>query len=385
MNIPRTLTLLVFSSVILLGSAKPEGVTVARVPNGGIQPQAAVDSTGTLHLVYFRGDPMAGDLFYVQSKDGGLTFSRAIRVNSQPGSAIAVGNIRGARIALGRNGRVHVAWNGSNSAEPKAPGGKVPMLYSRLNDAGTAFEPQRNVIQTAAGIDGGGGIAADPSGRVYVFWHAPLSDGKNEAARRVWVAQSSDGGKTFARERVAWDQPTGACGCCGMEAFSDSHGAVYVLFRSATELVHRDIYLLESRNHGKSFTGTDISKWNVGYCVMSTASLSASPLGVLAAWETEKQVYFGRIDAKSGSLAEPIAAPGAAGNRKYPSIAGNAEGKTLLAWTEGMGWKKGGALAWQVFDRAGHPTGPESRVPGVPVWSLVATFARPGGGFTILY
>src|SRR6185437_11198768 len=64
--------------------------------------------------------------------------------------------------------------------------------------------------------------------------------------------------------------------------------------------------------------------------------------------------------------------PGAAGNRKYPSIAGNAQGETLLAWTEGMGWKKGGGLAWQVFDRSGHPIGSEARVPGVPVWSLVA-------------
>ena len=34
-------------------------------------------------------------------------------MNSQEGSAIAAGNIRGARIAIGQNGRIHVAWNGS--------------------------------------------------------------------------------------------------------------------------------------------------------------------------------------------------------------------------------------------------------------------------------
>jgi hypothetical protein len=45
--------------------------------------------------------------------DQGVTFSSALKVNSHPGSAIAAGNIRGAHIALGRNGRVHVAWNGT--------------------------------------------------------------------------------------------------------------------------------------------------------------------------------------------------------------------------------------------------------------------------------
>jgi hypothetical protein len=52
-----------------------------------------------------------------------------------PGSAIAVGNIRGAQTSVERNGRVHVAWNGT------APTGRLPMLYARLNDAGSAFEP----------------------------------------------------------------------------------------------------------------------------------------------------------------------------------------------------------------------------------------------------
>ena len=39
-----------------------------RVPNGGIQPQAALDDKGTLHLVYYTGDARHGDLFYARSK-----------------------------------------------------------------------------------------------------------------------------------------------------------------------------------------------------------------------------------------------------------------------------------------------------------------------------
>src|SRR5215467_4545049 len=123
-------------------------VRFCRVPASGIQPQIAIDSRGTLHIVYYSGDPYHGDLHYVRSEDGGATFSPAIPVN-QGGSAIAAGTIRGAQLALGKGGRIHVAWNGSNDSGPLNPdSGKrgAPMLYSRLDDATNAFEPQRNLM-----------------------------------------------------------------------------------------------------------------------------------------------------------------------------------------------------------------------------------------------
>src|SRR5260370_40573046 len=161
-------------------------VTLMRVPNGGIQPQVAVDAAGAVHMVYYKGDRGHGDLYYLRSRDGGATFSAPMQVNSQPGSAIAAGNIRGAHIALGKNGRVHVAWNGSHSLTGKM--GQEPMLYARINAAGTAFEPERNVIQSAYGLDGGGSLAADNLGNVYVVWHAPEPGSEGEANRRVWMA-----------------------------------------------------------------------------------------------------------------------------------------------------------------------------------------------------
>src|SRR6266567_4715830 len=77
-------------------------VRTMRVPDGGIQPQVAVDDAGAVHLIYFKGDPGHGDLFYVRSTDDGKSFSKAIRVNSQAESAIAVGTIRGAHLAIGK-------------------------------------------------------------------------------------------------------------------------------------------------------------------------------------------------------------------------------------------------------------------------------------------
>jgi hypothetical protein len=360
-------------------------VALVRVPDAGIQPQVAVDTAGVVHMIYYKGDPGEGDLYYVRSRDGGATFSAPLAVNSGRGSAVAAGNIRGGHLAVGKNGRVHVAWNGSHQDDPAGPRGHEPMLYTRLNDAGTAFEPQRNLIRSAYGLDGGGALAADGAGNVYVFWHAPEPGKEGEGNRRVWVARSRDDGKTFEPERPAYDKPTGACGCCGLNAFADRKGTVYVLYRSATETVHRDIYLLVSSDKGQTFQGEDISKWNIGACVMSSASFAESPAGVLGAWETEKQAYFGRIDRASGKIALPVAAPGAGQNRKFPAVAGNSQGETMFAWTEGMGWKKGGELEWQVYDKTGKPTAERGKINGVPVWSLIAVFARPDGGFTVMY
>jgi hypothetical protein len=359
-------------------------VSVLRVPDGGIQPQV-VEQDGVVHLIYFSGDSQKGNIYYVKSRDYGHTFSRPVPVNHTRGSAIAVGNIRGAQIAVGRNGRVYVAWNGSSAAEPRGPAGETPMLYTRLNDAGTAFEPERNVIRKAYGLDGGGSLAADANGNVYVFWHAPLVGQKGEANRRVWMAKSSDDGRTFAPEVMAFPDATGACGCCGMRAYADAADNIYVLFRSATNVVNRDIWLLTSTDRGHSFHGADISRWKIGACVMSSASLASSPSGVLAAWETEKQTWFARIKPGTSSMSAPTPAPGSAINRKYPVVVSNSRGETLFAWTEGTAWKRGGAVEWQVYDPQDHVESTSGKADGVPAFSLIAAFAKPDGSFVVLY
>jgi hypothetical protein len=201
---------LIFGLTLRPVFARAGEIKLVRTPNGGIQPQAVVDDKGTLHLIYFLGDPSAGDIFYVRKSPGQSGFSAPIRVNSQPGSAIAVGTIRGAQIAVGRKGRVYVSWMGSKTAEPRGPAQATPMLYARLNDRQTAFEPQRNVMQFAVGLDGGGSVAADNKGNVYVAWHG-RGKVEGEAHRRVWLVRSTDDGATFSREIAVNGDNTGAC------------------------------------------------------------------------------------------------------------------------------------------------------------------------------
>jgi hypothetical protein len=365
-------------------------IRVYRVPNGGIQPQVALDDKGTLHLVYYSGDAHHGDLFYVHSKDGGASFTAPLHVN-QSGTAIAAGTIRGAQLAVGKADRVHVAWNGSTDAGPLNPdSGKpgAPLLYTRINDSGKAFERERNLMVRSFGLDGGGSIAADKSGNVYVAWHgigeseAKGTGKEGEARRRVWITRSEDDGKTFSTEAKAWALETGACGCCGMKAFVDRNGGMFALYRSATESVHRDIYLLSSKDHGRTFEGNLLHKWNINACPMSSMDFAENADMIVAAWETGGQIYWTSII--SGRAGDPMAAPGEGKGRKHPRLAVNQRGEVLLVWTEGTGWQKGGSFAYQQYDRVGRPIAETKLVPGIPTWSFAAAVAA-SNAFSIFY
>lgn len=375
------LATLVPLSVPLL--AAPGAVTLLRTPNGGIQPQAIVDHQGVLHLIYFQGDPAHGDIFYVHKKLGAdASFSTPIRVNSTPRSAIAIGTIRGAQIAVGENGRVHASWNGVGAKGTNGHS-RLYVAYTRLNNARTAFEPQRNLLGSKEEVDGGGSVATDTHGHVYVTWHASPR-GKDEAAGSVYLARSSDDGQTFARERKISVLPAGQCGCCSMRAFVDHSGALYVLYRAAGGNFNRDTTLLVSRDGGTTFRSAVLSKWKLGACPMSSFSLAEGGGGVVGAWETAEQVYRARLAADVTQVTAPKPAPGT-GSRKYPVFIPNASGETLFAWVEGAGWQRGGSLVWQVYDKDGNPEGTPGRAEGVPVWSLITAVARPDGSFLLVY
>jgi hypothetical protein len=363
-------------------------VREVRVPNGGIQPQAMTDPTGRIHLLYYSGDSAHGDLYYTTSTDEGQTWSRPLRVNSRPGAAVALGTIRGGQMALGRNRRVYAVWNGSSETEGEGPlnpeSGKrgMPLLYARLNERSNTFEPERNLMTHTFGLDGGATITADNAGDVYVAWHGKAAGAPvGEAGRQVWVARSRNDGKTFEAERPATADPTGACGCCGMAMYSASNGDVYALYRSATQDVHRDIYLLTSTDRGLTFSDRKLHPWNINACPMSSMSFAELRGTVEGAWETGGQIYFENV----GDLnAKPISAPGPNKGHKHPRIAIAPNGDTLLAWAEGTGWGKGGSVAWQAYDSRGTPLSEHGALAGLPAWSFAAVVSTRNG-FVIVY
>ena len=378
------------------GSKAANGAEVVRMrtPDGGIAPQATTGTDGTVHLIYLK--PAAdgrADILYVRSDQAAEKFSSPVRVNSQPLSAMTA---RHPRITLGKAGRVHVVWNGARGAQPRGPlnpaqpadnpHNGTPLLYARLNDDGSAFEPQRNLMRRTHTLDGGGAIAADGEGNVYAVWQAAAGEMRDgEQGRRVWVARSTDDGKTFGDEALAWDGPTGACGCCHVSAFADK-GGVYVLYRGAQTAINRDMYLLASSDGALTFRATVADRWRTATCPMSTPAFARTAAGVGAAWETEGRVVFATVKVDGGAVINDRAEPaGKAAGRKMPVVATNARGESVRAWTEGMAWKRGGAAAWELIDQDGKPTGDAWGSDGVPPDGAVAAFARPDGTFVVMW
>lgn len=357
-----------------------EPVRLRRVPDGGLQPQVAVDERGAWHLVYFRGKPEGGDAWWSMSTDDGARFSPPRRVNHAAGDVVAMGNIRGAQLALGRGGRVHVAWNGARSIEV-GQRRVQPLRYARLDDPQRGFAPERNVIQSAFGLDGGSSIAADRQGHVYITWHAPPPGKNGESDRAIWLARSDDDGRTFAAERNLLADESGVCACCGMRTHVDAGGDLHVLYRAAARQVERPMRLLDVRGATGAVQEQTLHRWLHNGCPMSSCQFAERDGAVWAAWETGDNVYFARL----GEGDQPRCPSGSPRARKHPALAINSRGELLLAWTEGMSWGRPGTVAWQVYDRSGEPTGQRGQTEGVPAWSLVAAVAGADNRFTILY
>ncbi len=370
--------------VTMAAVADTHRVRFERIPGGGLQPDAIVDGTGRVHLIYLSGDPKSADIQYITRDRPTASWTSPVRVNSQSGSAIAIGTVRGARLALSRSNRVCVIWNGSSQATPKAVEG-TPLLFTRQSGPDAAFETQRNLMGELRHLDGGAALATDGRGAVCVVWHAAPpangSDSDGETARGVYLAASADDGDTFESTRQIDIPNRGVCACCALEARFGADGRFRVLYRSAEGLTERGLVELSSADGGKTFTSRRVDQWSLNQCPMTTTRFTAD--GRTAVWSTRGQIQLGHFPSEGFTGAKAVSESGRSGN--HPAIAAAPDGRMLVVWTEGTGWQRGGELAWQEFSPDGTPDGPVQRQPGVPVWGSPAAVAERDGAFSVWY
>ena len=256
-------------------SAEPAGrVTVLETPGGGIQPQAAIDPEGAIHLIYFQGEPGGGDVFYARAEPGQTGFSEPVRVNSQPGSAIATGTIRGARspwagaagstspgTARGRPGPRTRSGARPCSTRGRTPADRVRAPAQPDADdlpASTAAARSRPTARGTSTSPGTAGPRPPRRGR--------KGGGSSWPGRRTTARRSPPRSPPWPRDRrLRLLRDAG---------LADSRGNVYFLYRAATDNVGRDMTLLTSRDGGGHFEGTTLHPWRLFACPMSSESLA---------------------------------------------------------------------------------------------------------------
>src|SRR5262245_19494988 len=76
------LLLLLLSSLVSfdLTAGDTKQVTLMRTAEGGIQPQAVMDSQGAVHLIYYKGEAGGGDIFYVRGPANEGKFSKPLQI-----------------------------------------------------------------------------------------------------------------------------------------------------------------------------------------------------------------------------------------------------------------------------------------------------------------
>jgi len=312
-------------------------------------------------------------LFFARREAGSDAFGEAVRVNHADGAAAAFGVIGAAQMALGPDGRVHVVWVGSRVAarvDGESGHPALPFLYTRSDPGESAFEPERNLLTWTGNLDGGGSVAVDSVGTVFVAWHGSAQDNEDgEFGRAVFLAVSRDAGEHFEREVRANPDPTGACGCCAMRAYVDSRDALWLLYRSANP-ESRDMTLLRSLDRGRSFASSPVNHWAIQACPLSTSTVASAKEGVFAATEVGERVEVTRFDgARQGPTWRRFVSEEKA---KYPAVAANKAGEVLVAWVEGAGWGLGGTVKWRLFDENGEPRGDEMSGGKLAPWSFPA-------------
>lgn len=351
-------------------------VRVESVPEGGIQPQVLVDAKNSVHLVYLKGDPKASDIRYTHRPVTSPTWAEPVTVNSIVGSAVAMGTIRGAQLALGREGSVQVVWNGV-AAKLNDKQQRSPLYHARKPAGAVSFEKQRDWLGDTVALDGGASVAANAEGRVCLVWHASKAFGLREGARFVFVRESSDDGATFSEPRELNRAQPGVCPCCSLKAHLDSRGTLHVIYRAAMKPDERGMALIRLPQGGEASI-TPLDDWRIAMCPMSSISLQERAGTLRAAWENDGRLVTAILDAQP-SIGDKAGPKGA----KHPSMTTNSQGSTLLTCITGSGWMKAGQLHWELRDGLGKVI--ESRDGDkLPVWSFATSYALLDGGFVIL-
>ncbi len=217
-----TFCIAILSGLLGVPSAHGESAIHSfRLPDGAMRPQAAVDATGKMHIVY-QNAKVRGELLYATHDARKGSFSEPIPV-LQDAKAMAAGFNDCQPQGRGMSSPPQPQYSKlvmGDEAFQKMFQSKQRffvlryMLHSRLNDAGTAFEKETNLVGETIGFEGVGAVAVHPkTGWVHAFWAGQTEPGP-EMGRDLYMATSSD-------EGAHWSEPVklnvdilGNCRCC---------------------------------------------------------------------------------------------------------------------------------------------------------------------------
>ena len=317
-NLTMKLTtgLLFTASIAISGCTHSTTRTISTAPMPGLsqpvrvssgeadaaEPAIASSPDGSVYVAWVNHGPKSqADVMIARFTGDGQMQGPAVRVNSQPGIATAW---RGdpPTIVVAPDNTVFVGWTARIESES---GHATDIYLSSSRDHGQTFSaPVRVNDDTKPAVHGMHSLTLATDGSIYVAWldernvaPAPMKDMKMDAKtsghhmesnRELFIASSTDGGRSFSKnQRVATD----VCPCCKTALATTSDGRLYLSWRQVLPGDFRHIAVASSVDHGQTFTTPLIvsdDQWVLAGCPVSGATLSALEDGsVRVLWYSE--------------------------------------------------------------------------------------------------
>jgi len=276
---------------------------------GEAPPAPAVHAEGQKHTGH-QAPRRAGEVFVAQSRDGGVTFSPAVKVAHVP--ELMLGMRRGPRISA-QGDRVTVTVIA-----------RELLAYTSMDAGKTWSAPVTvNDVPTSA-REGLHDLAGAPDGALFVTW-LDLRNGKME----LWGASSRDGGRTWAKNEQVYKSPDiSICECCHPTALFDAQGNLAVMWRNSIEGT-RDMWLATRVRGAEKFSPArklGQGTWTLKGCPMDGGRIVALGDGKFGAvWQRAGEVFVTLGDAAEVSL----------GQGKQPVAVKVGLAEPVIVWQQG--------------------------------------------------
>ena len=120
-------------------------------------PAIAMDSSGTIHVIWEDSTPGNLEIYYKRSADGGSTWSPLQRITWTSGSSSRPA------IAIDSSETIHVVWYDDSSSN-------LDIYYKRCTDGGTTWGASQRITWTP-GESHNPDVAVDSTDTIHVVWY----------------------------------------------------------------------------------------------------------------------------------------------------------------------------------------------------------------------
>ena len=244
---------------------------VSNTPGVSSEPAVAVAPDGTIHVVWT--DTTAGadhpDIWHTQSGDHGKSWKAAEDISKTPGVSSHPA------VACGPKGEVYVAW-----ADTTKGTANRDVWFVRSLDGGKTWDKPFDVSNTP-GLSSTPDVAVGEDGSVHIAW---IDSSVGATHPDVFVASSHDRGAKFGKAVDASKTP----GISSQPAIVAAGGVlVAVWLDTSKDPKAPDIWIAQSTNGGRTFSAAADLSNTPGVAGLPRVAIAAH--SVVATWEEEEQ------------------------------------------------------------------------------------------------